>query len=231
MLYKKVFAMFIFAVCLSLPVFSAEADAAQSVESAAKKRESVLAVGFEYGFFKGSFFDGTVDVQTYRTSPAINLSFYSIPDKYGVGSFIHSFILGIPNKGTVNGVQPEYTEYFGVQTGFIIGYLRNFVFSEKFSLLFGAGPNLLLTIDECTQAEASFSRNILDLGMGLDWVFSYAISNRLRLFAGCVFTVNFLSFEALDPLNPPDSGIRRIRDFSIFTGGAYRPYVSVGFRL
>jgi len=237
-LLKKALVLFVFIAGLCAPVFSAEDGQILPADATAGKvRESVLSIGFEYGFFRGSSFDGTMDVNTSRTSPAINLSFYVIPDRAGVGAFVHGFVLGFPNKGTVNGLQPEYTEYFGGQTGFIIGPLLNFVSGEKFSVLFGACPSLLCTMDDYTQyasvlsTEASFSRTILDLGIGLDIVFSYAIGSRMRVLAGCVLTVNFLSFEALDPSNPLHNTLCRIRDFSIFSGSGIRPYFSVGFRL
>jgi hypothetical protein len=241
---KRTACVFIFVICLSFPVFSAEAEGASSLPAASqityiKVREPILAIGFDYGFLRGSFFDGTQDVKTRRTSPTIQLDAYSFP-VHGVdvlGFFVHGFLLGIPNRGYVDVAQPAVSDFFGAQVGFMAGFLRKYSFNEKFSWFYGMGPSFFFTSDDYTQhvpsisTDVSFTRDILDLGIGVTWGFKWAIGNHLRLFAGVILHANLLSLVALNPSDPVYNDDYRIRDFSLLKGGSIRPYISIGYSL
>jgi hypothetical protein len=235
--------MCILVVGLSFPVFSADAENESAFPPDFQFRmrieypfERVLALGFEYGNFFGRSFDGTRDVKTYRPSPAINFHSYSIRNGHSIGMFAHAFLFGFPDRGTVNGIKPEYTNYFGLQSGFIIGPLFRRIFNEKFTLLYGVGPSLLVTGEEYTQyapltdAEEIFEKITLNIGIGVNIMLKYTISSNLFLFAGCILTYDFLSFSDLEsrPSNPALNVSGKAKDFSML---GVRPYVSLGFRL
>ncbi|MDR2734238.1 MAG: hypothetical protein LBC99_06260, partial [Spirochaetota bacterium] len=153
-MYKKTLAVFIFVFCLSFPVFSAEAEPSginPSPDSpAGKGRESVLAFGFEYGNFWGRYSDGTQKVKAHKSAPGANMLLYSIRDGHTVGFFMHSFA-GYPNIGTVNGIQPEYTDYVGDQIGLLLGPVFRHELNQKFDLFCGVGPNFFITTQGYTQ--------------------------------------------------------------------------------
>jgi hypothetical protein len=232
-------AIFIFVVGFSFPSFSTnteeESDFRPGSSSVKKRGEVALAIGFEYGNFWGSFFDDTEKVKMHRNSPAINFHSYGIRNGHTVGLFAHGF-LGSPNKGTVNGVQPKYTNWVGLQTGLIIGPLFWHIFNEKFTLLYGAGPSFLVTMEAynqyiaLTDAEESFEKEFLSVGIGTNIMLRYAIGDNMLLFAGCILTYDFLSFVTLEskPSNPALNVYGRAKDFSML---GVRPYVSIGFRL
>jgi hypothetical protein len=239
-LYKKVLVVFIFVFCLSSSVFSAEAEPSginpSPVSPAGKGRESVLAIGFEYGNFWGRYSDGTNDVKTYRSSPIIDLYYYTIRGGNIVGFFVHSYLFGFPTRGTVNGIQPEYTDYFGTSSGFILGPIFKHELNTRFALFYGAGPSFFLTLEDYTQnipltaAKESFEKYIYNIGIGVNVMLKYAVNNKLFLFAGCVSTWDFLSYVVLMPKssNSALNTFDKTKDFSMF---GIRPYVSIGFRL
>jgi hypothetical protein len=226
-MYIKILVIFVFVVCISLPVFATEAEGASGIplDSPVKKgRESVFALGFEYGNFWGSFFDGTQDIKTYRSFSAINFHGYSFWDGSKVGIFAHILLFGFPNMGTVHGIQTEYPNFNGLQTAFLFGPLFRHSFNEKLDLLYGAGPGFSFT-----RRRGSFSALAYNVGIGVNIMLRYMLSGSLGLFAGNIFNYDFLSF--VEESNYPSQAINAagsLRKFSMF---GLRPYVSIGIKL
>jgi len=239
----------IWIVILSFPVFSIEADpfrkAAVSPQETTEGESGIppefpasigfesvfLALGFEYGNFWGRYFDGAQNVQTYRTSPAINLFTYFIRDERRVGFFIHNFQWGFPNISALDGVQPEYSGYSGRQVGIMSGPLLRHVLDKKFALFYGAGLSFLQTREDYTQyvsgQEETFSRLAYSLGIGANIMLRYILSARFSLFAGAILTCDFLGFDTVRSSNSAFNASGRVQDFFMF---GLRPYVSIGFK-
>jgi hypothetical protein len=231
---KKLFAVCVF-LTLCFPAFPQGAESGLPDSPAKKRLESALAFGFEYGNFWGQYSDGTQNVETRGNSPAINILTYFFWGEHSVGIFAHGVLLGFPNKGTVNGVQPEYTDYFALQSGLLIGPLFRHKFNNKFTLLYGPGLNVCVTSAEFTEyvppigAEATFETITTRIGIGANIMLRYTITHKLLLFAGCVLSYDVFGSVILEsPSNPVLNTSGRVQDFSMF---GVRPYVSLGFRL
>jgi len=223
----------------SAPVFPTEAadESVLSPETSVRKgRESVISLCFESGHLWGSFFDGAQNLKTYRDYSGINLFTYFIGNGNIVGFFAHGLLLGALNRGTVNGVQPEYTNHFGLQTSLLFGPLFRHRLSEKFALFYGAGLSFLLIREACAQyipltdTEVSFSKLELNVGVGINIMLRYAHGDSLVFLAGCIFTYDFLSFVELESVssNPALNTSGRAKDFSML---GVRPYIAVGWRI
>jgi hypothetical protein len=231
MLYRKVFAMLIFAACLRLPVFLTGADDESTLppdSPAGKGRESVLAFGFEYGNFWGRYSEGTQNIKTHRASPLANVHYYAIRDGNTVGFFMHGDLLIFSTRDTVH--------YSGLQYGCTLGPVFRHELNEKLALFYGVGPNFLIAWENYTQytpltsAEESFTKSNFDMGIGINIMLRHTITNDLVLFAGCILTLDLLSSSGVEakPSNPALNTSGSLKDFSMF---GIRPYVSVGFRL
>jgi hypothetical protein len=233
----------ILVVGFSFPVFLQGAERGESDilpdAPARMGRETALVLGWESGNFWGSSFDGTDTVKTYRGSSGINLLTYVFGEGKTVGFFVHDFF-GFPNSDTINGIQPKYTNRFGIQLGLLLGPLFRHELNERLSLLYGVGPNFLFTKEVCAQyqyivpswptTEESFSRQVFNVGIGVNIMLRYAISDNTLLFVGCISTYDFLSFVELKSVssNPALNTSGRVRGFSMF---GVRPYVSFGLRI
>jgi hypothetical protein len=248
---KKMGIIFIFIIVPLSPVFSTEANTERETilppdSPMRMARESLITVGFSRGYFWGSssdeyfwknFSEGADDVKIYRTSFEISQFYYSFKDGNTVGFFMHSSF-GFPNMGTVNGVQPEYTGYSGLQIGFLFGPLFRHEFNEKFALFYGAGLGYLFIKEKyhrfvfhgSVAAGGTYQRTIISVNIGAPILLRYAISDRLFLLAGCMLTYDFRGlFDLTEP--PPNQAFGiygRFRNFSMF---GVRPHVSFGFRL
>jgi len=227
---------------LSSPVFpqGAETEEESVLPSASSEEiglEIVFALGFEYGNYWGRSLEGAQVMKTQRTSPGISLNSYTVVDGRPVGIFGHILVWGFPNMGTVKGAPPEFSSYSaGQQIGAVMGPLFRLRFNQKLDLFYGAGPSFLWTTEEYTRyepltsREESFTKDVVNLGIGANILLRFAISKHIVLLAGCIVNFDFLSFITFDsdPVDPRLSFYGRAKNFCM---AGLRPYVSIGYKL
>jgi hypothetical protein len=225
---KKTVLMGILLFCVNIMAFPDDGveNSAHRDTGAKHGFEGRLSFGFEFGNTFEKRTDGGIDIETYLSSPGIDLSGYLLWNNFGF-FFNNSFLF--PNLITTN---IDGYDYF-FQYNFIIGPAFKIGFTEKLDMTLGLGFSLGPTVGKYNDNSLS----LFNVGIGGDIGLSYFINKSVYINIGSILSYHFFNMTNSDTgeyeidSDGDREEIENVERSKNYNSAGIRPYIRIGWRI